>query len=74
VADRTVGANIKQYMISNGISQAFISSKTDISATTLNAILNSKRNLLAEEYFLICEALAVPLQTFKKLNTEKQAS
>lgn len=66
MTDRTVGANIKQYMMSNGISQSFVSSKTNIPTTTLNAILNSKRNLLAEEYFLICEALAIPLQTFKK--------
>jgi transcriptional regulator with XRE-family HTH domain len=74
VADRIIGASIKQHMLNNGISQAFISSKTNIPANTLNAILNSKRNLLAEEYFLICEALAVPLQTFKNLNNEKRAS
>jgi len=74
MADRTVGANIKQYMKNSGISQSFVSSKTKIPTNILNAILNSKRNLLAEEYFLICEALAVPLQTFKKNNDEKQAS
>ncbi len=73
MADRTVGANIKQYMLNNGISQAFVSSKTNIPTPILNAILNSKRNLYAEEYFLICEALALPLQTFKRSN-EEQAS
>lgn len=74
MADRIIGAKIKQYMLSNGISQAFVSSKTKIPTNTLNAILNSNRNLLAEEYFLICEALGVPLQTFKESNNEKQAS
>lgn len=72
MADRTVGTSIKQHMLNNGISQAFVSSRTNIPTNTLNAILNGKRNLLAEEYFLICEALAVPLQAFK--NSEKQAS
>lgn len=66
MADRTVGSDIKQHMLSNGITQTFVSTKTNIPTNTLNAILNAKRNLLAEEYFLICEALAVPLQTFKK--------
>ena len=74
MADRSIGANIKQHMINNGISQSFVSSKTNIPTNTLNAILNSKRNLLAEEYFLICEALAVPLQVFKNPSNEKQAS
>jgi len=72
VADRSVGTRIKQYILNNGISQSFVSTKTNIPTNTLNAILNGKRNLLAEEYFLICEALGVPLQTFK--DAEKQAS
>ena len=71
MAERTVGTKIKQYMMNNGISQAFVSSKTNIPPPILNAILNSKRNFHAEEYFLVCEALAVPLQTFKE---ERQAS
>lgn len=72
MADRSVGTRIKQYILNNGISQSFVSTKTNIPTNTLNAILNGKRNLLAEEYFLICEALGVPLQTFK--DAEKQAS
>jgi len=72
VADRTIGTSIKQYMANKGISQAFISSKTKIPTNILNPILNGKRNLLAEEYFIICEALDVPLQTFKE--SENQAS
>lgn len=65
MADKTVGASIKKYLINNGISQTFISSKTKIPTNILNAVMNSKRKLLAEEYFLICEVLGVPLETFK---------
>ena len=61
-----VGKFIKQYLISKGITQTFISEKTGISITTLNAIMNGNRGLLAEEYFTICEVLEVPLDTFVK--------
>ena len=71
ITDRTVGLGIKQYMVNNGISQVFVSSKTKMSAPILNAILNSKRNCLAEEYFAICEALSVPLSTFNETNKQE---
>lgn len=56
---------IKSYLLDNGISQKFLSNKTKIATTTLNAILNGKRKLLASEYFLICNALELPLDYFK---------
>jgi transcriptional regulator with XRE-family HTH domain len=68
--NKTVGAMIKQYMLDRGINQSFVSSKTNIPTNTLNFILNSKRRLNAEEYFLICEVLDVPLETFKPELTE----
>lgn len=64
--DRNVGASIKQYMKNNGISQTHVAIKTNIPISILNAALNSKRNLLAEEYFLICEALGVHADTFRE--------
>lgn len=57
---------IKSYLLDNGISQVFLSNKTKIATTTLNAILNGKRKLLAGEYFLICNALELPLDYFKE--------
>lgn len=57
---------IKSYLLDNGISQIFLSNKTRIATTTLNAILNGKRKLLASEYFLICNALELPLDYFKE--------
>ena len=64
-----IGKSIKQYLSSKGITQTFISEKSGISITTLNAILNGNRGLLAEEYFTICEVLEVPLDTFAKKST-----
>jgi len=58
------GVKIKKYLKSKGISQTFVSNKTGIPISTLNAILNGNRKLLAEEYFVICQVLGVPLDTF----------
>ena len=63
-----IGKAIKIYILARGISQTFISSKTGISISTLNAILNDNRGLSAEEYFIICNALEVPLETFSKIS------
>lgn len=69
------GRKIKEYLISKGTSQTFIANKTGIPISTLNAILNGNRKLLAEEYFVICQALGVPLDTFikKDIPTEDES-
>lgn len=61
---------IKNYLEERGISQTFLAEKTKMPLNILNPTLNGKRKLLTEEYFTICEALGVPLDTFK----ENQAS
>lgn len=61
-----VGPKIKQYLDNKGISQAFVSEKTGIPRNILNPALHGKRKLLTEEYFIICEVLEVPLETFKE--------
>jgi len=58
------GSKIKKYLISKGISQTYVANKTGIPISTLNAVLNGNRKLLAEEYFVICQVLDVPLDTF----------
>lgn len=58
------GRKIKEYLSNKGISQTFVSNKTGIPISTLNAALNGNRKILAEEYFLICQVLEVPLDTF----------
>lgn len=62
--DGQIGNKIKNYLENRGITQTFIAKKTGISINKLNMSLNGNRKLLAEEYFLICEALGVPLNTF----------
>ena len=63
------GKKIKDYLNNKGISQTFVSNKTGIPISTLNAALNGNRKILAEEYFLICKALEIPLDTFVKEET-----
>ena len=58
------GSKIKKYLISKGISQTYVANKTGIPISTLNAVLNGNRKLLAEEYFVICQVLDVPLDNF----------
>jgi transcriptional regulator with XRE-family HTH domain len=51
-------------MKEKGIKQIVIAHKTGISPTTLNAILNGKRTMYAEDLKAICIALGVSAATF----------
>lgn len=64
VYEKDTGLKIKKYLKNKGISQTFIANKTGIPISTLNAVLNGNRKLLAEEYFVICQVLDTPLDTF----------
>lgn len=55
---------INEYLKSKGISQAFLSSKTRISAVKLNLSLNGKRKLTFDEYEAICWALGLGADAF----------
>lgn len=59
-----LGQKIKEYLKSIGVTQAFVSAKTKISPSTLSAMLNDERKILAEEYFLICKALNLDFAFF----------
>ena len=59
-----VGAKIKQYLTENGIKQAFLVSKTGLSADKISAICNHDRKIDCVDYYKICKALNVPLETF----------
>lgn len=54
-----LSTKIKKYLVENGIKQIFLSEKTGIPISKLNAMLNGKRKIPAEDYFLICEALNI---------------
>lgn len=57
---------IKKYLEENGISQAFLSRKTEIETSKLNLALNGLRKLTLDEYALICGALGVNTDFFLK--------
>lgn len=59
-----LGKKIKAYLDENGIKYSYLSEKTGISMNILSPLLNEKREVKAEEYFSICEALKVPLTEF----------
>lgn len=55
---------INNYIIDNGIIKNHIAKKTGIELPKLSLTLSCKRGLPAEEYFMICDALGVPYDTF----------
>lgn len=50
---------LKVYIKSIGVKQSYLCEKTNIPADTVSRILNSKRNLTAEEYMLMCDVLSI---------------
>lgn len=59
-----LGAQIREYIVSSGLKLGSIAEKTGIPMNTFSAMMNGKRKITAEEYFAICVALNVPLETF----------
>jgi transcriptional regulator with XRE-family HTH domain len=59
-----LGTKIKAYLDDNGIRYTHISEKTGIPMNVLSPMLNEKREIKAMEYFIICNALNVPLTKF----------
>lgn len=66
-----LGAKIKSYLDDNGIKYTHVSEKTGLSMNVLSPMLNEKRDIKATEYFIICNALGVPLAKFAE-QSEKQ--
>lgn len=60
-----IGSDIKSYLKRNGIKQSYIAEETGIPEPTLSVMLNGKRRIEVGEYFLICDALNVPLEQFR---------
>lgn len=58
------GVKIKRYLDERGISQSFLSKKSNIPAPKLNLALNGNRKLTFAEYEAICYALDVGVDTF----------
>lgn len=62
----SIGKLIKTYLVENDISQVWLSAETKISTSKLNASLNDKRNLNAEEFAKIVNVLNLDANKFLK--------
>lgn len=65
-----LGLNIKKYLDDNGIKYSYVSEKTGIPMNILSPMLNGKREIKATEYFVICTALKIPLESFAEKEKE----
>ncbi|MDR2728851.1 MAG: helix-turn-helix transcriptional regulator [Chitinispirillales bacterium] len=63
---------IKEYMKERGIRQAFLQRVLGISSSSCSAMLNGKRGISVDEYFMICNVLNVPLDYFKPDSGQKE--
>ena len=61
-----VGMKIKEYLDTNGISQANVGREADINLVKLNMALNGKRRMTFEEYSAICYVLGLNTDYFLK--------
>lgn len=59
-----VGAKIKEYLAEKGIKQSFLAQKTGLTDHAISDICNRDRRIDCMEYYKICKALDVPLETF----------
>lgn len=60
----TIELAIRDYLISHGITQAFIARKCGWSKQRTNAILTGKQKLSFEDGLKICDVLGVPYDYF----------
>lgn len=61
------------YLKSKGIKQVYISQKTGIPADTISKILRKGRNLMADEFLEICEAIEISPEIFRIEKDTKSA-
>ena len=60
----SIAEKIKLYLVQSKVSQYWLSEQTRIALPKLNASLNNKRKLSAEEFQSIIKALNVEANTF----------
>lgn len=66
-----VGKRIKEYLKSNGIKQKFLADKTGLTTMVISDICNNGRKIDIVEYYKICKALNVPMETFIESEVEE---
>ncbi len=65
---------IRNYLISHGITQAFIARKCGWSRTKTNTILTGKQKIRADEMQAVCDAVGVPYDYFYNVAAAAQDS
>lgn len=68
-----IGLKIKKYLDENGIKYSFLSEKIGIPMNVLSPLLNGKRKMTVEEYFTICGALELPVNTFEPKGADQES-
>lgn len=67
-----IGLKVKKYLDEKGIKYSFLSEKIGMPMNLLSPLLNGKRKMSVEEYFAICEALGVSVDTFSPENESEE--
>lgn len=62
----SIGRAIRLYLTEKGISQTWVSEQSKIALPKLNASLNDKRKLTADEFASIIKVIGVDANTFLK--------
>lgn len=62
------GTRIKNYLDANGIKYNFLAERIGVSQNSCSAMLNERRKITVEEYFLICKVLGVDATYFADHN------
>ena len=60
-----IGLKIKEFILSKGLKFKAIATKARIPENVFSMMINGKRKISTEEYFSICDALGVSVETFK---------
>lgn len=67
-----VGLKVKEYLDQRGVKYSYLSRMIGIPMNLLSLTLNGKRRMSVEEYFAICKALDVSVETFVPEDAQKQ--
>ena len=59
-------AKIKQHIKRNGLKQRWVAEQAGMTDTELSEYLRGKRRITIDAYIRICDALGVPLETFRE--------
>ena len=62
----TVGERVKVYALEHGVMFKFLAEKSGTTSSKMSLFLNGKRDIGIIEYYNICKALDVPMDTFIK--------